>query len=185
MATVANIYARAFADVVMGNRLDPGKTLQEVQSLSALVVSSRELREVWETPSIPAEQKVRVLDAIVAQYGISGPVRNFVAVLIDHRRVHFLAPVVAQFEKELNARLGFAEAELRLLTIWERTSGAILSNRLRRSQARKCWHAIPKTRRYSVEQLCGWAAPSTMDPCKGSWSGSSKRLFLKFFPKAE
>lgn len=112
MATVTNIYARAFADVVLGNRLDAGKTLREAQSLSAMVAGSRDLREVWEAPSISAEQKRRVLDAIIAQFGISGPVRNFVAVLIDHRRVHFLAPVVAQFEKELNIRLGFAEAEI-------------------------------------------------------------------------
>lgn len=112
MATVPNIYARAFADVVLANRLDAGKTLQETQSLAALVASSKELRQVWEAPSIPAEQKRRVLDAIVAQQGFSGPVRNFVAVLIDHRRVQFLASVVEQFERELSARLGFAEAEI-------------------------------------------------------------------------
>jgi F-type H+-transporting ATPase subunit delta len=39
-------------------------------------------------------------------------VRNFMAVLIDHRRVDFLQPVVQQFEQELNQRLGFAEAEI-------------------------------------------------------------------------
>jgi F-type H+-transporting ATPase subunit delta len=39
-------------------------------------------------------------------------VRNLVAVLIDHRRVHFLDPVIRQLEKELDARLGFAEADI-------------------------------------------------------------------------
>ena len=43
---------------------------------------------------------------------ISKPVRNLVAVLIDHRRVHFLEPIIRQLEKELDARLGFAEAEI-------------------------------------------------------------------------
>jgi F-type H+-transporting ATPase subunit delta len=33
-------------------------------------------------------------------------------VLIDHRRVRFLAPIIAQLEKELDARLGFAEAQI-------------------------------------------------------------------------
>jgi F-type H+-transporting ATPase subunit delta len=112
MATVANIYARALADVVMGSHLDPGKTVQETRAVAALVASSKDLREVWETPSIPADQKIRVLDAIVAQQGFSKPVRNFIAVLIDHRRVHFLGPIVAQFEKELSSRLGFSEAEI-------------------------------------------------------------------------
>jgi F-type H+-transporting ATPase subunit delta len=112
MATVTNVYARAFTDVVLANHLDAGSTLREVQSLAALVAGSKELRQVWEAPSIPADQKRRVLDAIVAQNGFSKPVRNFVAVLIDHRRVHFLQPIVEQFEKELSARLGFAEAEI-------------------------------------------------------------------------
>ncbi len=43
---------------------------------------------------------------------ISTQVRNLVAVLIDHRRVHFLEPIIRQLEKELDARLGFAEAEI-------------------------------------------------------------------------
>jgi F-type H+-transporting ATPase subunit delta len=112
MASVTSTYARAFADAVFSSRLDAGKTLREAQSLAALVASSKPLRDVWETPSIPAEQKRAVLDAIVAREGISRPVRNFIAVLIDHRRVHFLEPIVKQFEQELNQRMGFAEAEI-------------------------------------------------------------------------
>jgi F-type H+-transporting ATPase subunit delta len=80
--------------------------------VAQLVDESKELREVWETPSITAEQKRAVLDAIVAREGISKIVRNFVAVLIDHRRTKFLAPIVKQFEIELDQRLGFAEAEI-------------------------------------------------------------------------
>jgi F-type H+-transporting ATPase subunit delta len=112
MASVPGIYARALADVVFDQRLDPGKTLQQAQSLVELVASSRVLREVWETPSIPAEEKRRVLDAIAVQSGISRPVRNFMAVLIDHRRVQVLGPIVKEFEHELDRRLGFAEAEI-------------------------------------------------------------------------
>ena len=112
MASVTSTYARAFADAVFDGHLDPGKTLQEAQSLAELVAGSKELREVWETPSITAEQKRAVLDAIVARQGISRTVRNFVAVLIDHRRINFLGPIVKQFEQELDQRMGFAEAEI-------------------------------------------------------------------------
>ena len=112
MASVTNTYARAFADAVFSGQLDPDKTLQEAQAVAELVAGSKELREVWETPSITAEQKRAVLDAIVAREGISRAVRNFVAVLIDHRRVNFLGPIVKQFEQELNQRMGFTEAEI-------------------------------------------------------------------------
>jgi F-type H+-transporting ATPase subunit delta len=112
MASVTNTYARAFAEAVFSGRLDPDKTLQEAQAVAELVAGSKELREVWETPSISAEQKRAVLDAIAARQGISRTVRNFVAVLIDHRRINFLGPIVKQFEQELNQRLGFTEAEI-------------------------------------------------------------------------
>jgi len=112
MASVTNTYARAFADAVFDGHHDPDKTLHEAQAVAELVAGSRELRAVWEAPSITAEQKRAVLDAIVARQGISRTVRNFMAVLIDHRRIHFLEPIVKQFELELNQRLGFIEAEI-------------------------------------------------------------------------
>jgi F-type H+-transporting ATPase subunit delta len=112
MASVTNTYARAFAEAVFDGRLDPDNILHEAQSVAALVAGNKELRAVWEAPSITAEQKRGVLDAIVAREGISKTVRNFVAVLIDHRRINFLGPIVKQFEQELNQRLGFAEAEI-------------------------------------------------------------------------
>jgi F-type H+-transporting ATPase subunit delta len=112
MASVTNTYARAFADVVLDQRIDAGKVLSETQSIAQLVAASKPLREVWEAPSIPAEQKRSVLDAIVARENISRPVRNFIAVVIDHHRINFLQSIVKQFEQELNQRLGFTEAEI-------------------------------------------------------------------------
>src|SRR5882724_2147595 len=99
MATVTNTYARALVDVVIDRKLDAAKTLAEAQSIAALVVSSKELRQVWEAPSIPADQKRKLLDAIVAKEKISGEVRNFMAVLIDKGRIHFLDAIVKQFEQ--------------------------------------------------------------------------------------
>jgi len=112
MASVTSTYARAFADVVLDRHLDATKVLAEAKSMAALLESSKELQEVWEAPSIPAEQKRALLDAIVSRQKISRETRNFLAVLIDKRRIHFLQPMVKQFEQELNQRLGFADAEI-------------------------------------------------------------------------
>jgi F-type H+-transporting ATPase subunit delta len=112
MASVTSTYARAFADVVFDQHLDPAKTLQEAHSLAQLAAGSLELREVWEAPSIPAEQKRALLDAIVGRAGFSRPVRNFVAVLMDHGRIKFLDPIVEEFSHELNRRMGFVEAQI-------------------------------------------------------------------------
>jgi F-type H+-transporting ATPase subunit delta len=112
MASVASTYARAFADVVLSAHLDADRSIAELRTIAGLLAESAELRRVWENPAIPAEQKRRVLDVIVKSDGISKQVRNLVAVLIDHRRIHFLEPIIGQLEKELDARLGFAEAQI-------------------------------------------------------------------------
>ena len=112
MASVASTYARAFADVVLDTHLDADRSIAELRVIASLLAESVELRRVWENPAIPAEQKRRVLDIIAERDGIPKQVRNLVAVLIDHRRIHFLQPIIAQVEKELDARLGFAEAQI-------------------------------------------------------------------------
>jgi F-type H+-transporting ATPase subunit delta len=112
MASVASVYARAFADVILDVKLEPDQALKELRTLQALLAESVELRRVWENPAIPAEQKRGVLDAITKRDGISIPVRNFVAVLIDHQRVKFFERIIQQVQKEVDARLGFAEADV-------------------------------------------------------------------------
>ncbi|MGA9508088.1 MAG: ATP synthase F1 subunit delta [Candidatus Sulfotelmatobacter sp.] len=112
MASVASTYAHAFADVVIDAHLDVDRATAELHAIASLLNESSELRQVWENPAIPVDQKRRVLDVIAQRDGISKQVRNLVAVLIDHRRTHFLDAVIRQLEKELDARLGFAEAEI-------------------------------------------------------------------------
>jgi F-type H+-transporting ATPase subunit delta len=112
MASVASTYARAFADVVIDMHLNADRSIAELRTIASLLAESADLRRVWENPAIPAEQKRKVLDVIAQRDEISKQVRNLVAVLIDHRRVHFLEPIIRQLEKELDARLGFAEAEI-------------------------------------------------------------------------
>jgi F-type H+-transporting ATPase subunit delta len=112
MASVPSIYAKAFVDVVFDRSLDAARVARELYSLDQLVASSKQLREVWEAPSIPPSQKLGLLDAIVARENISREVRNFLAVIIAHGRMAFLSAIFKEFEHEMDRRLGFAEAEV-------------------------------------------------------------------------
>ena len=112
MASVASTYARAFADVVLSAHLDADRAVGRLREIAGLLAESADLRRVWENPAVPAEQKRRLLDAIVQREGIERHARNLVAVLIDHRRVQFLGRIVEQLKKELDARMGFAEAHI-------------------------------------------------------------------------
>jgi len=112
VASVASTYARAFADVVLDAHLDAARAIGGLRKIASLFAESLDLRRVWENPAVPADQKRKLLDAIVQRDGIERPVRNLVAVLIDHRRLPFLARIVEQLEKELDAQLGFTEAQI-------------------------------------------------------------------------
>jgi F-type H+-transporting ATPase subunit delta len=112
MASVAGTYARAFADVVLRAHLDADRSVAELRTIAKLLEENVELRRVWENPAVPADQKHRLLDAIAQRDKILRQVRNLIALLIDHRRIDFLSRIVSQLEKELDIRLGIAEAEI-------------------------------------------------------------------------
>jgi len=110
--SVFSRYARAFADVVIEKKLDPRKVEDELGAFVRIVESVPVLRAVWENPSVEARQKHAVLDQIITRIGGSLMLRNFIAVLIDHRRVAALPDIARQFEIDLNERLGLADAEV-------------------------------------------------------------------------
>ncbi|HEX8896780.1 MAG TPA: ATP synthase F1 subunit delta [Terriglobales bacterium] len=112
MAAVASRYARAMVDVVLDDKIDPTIAIQQVNDMATAVAESNQLRKVWESPAVPAEQKRALLDAIVARAGTIRPIRNFFAILIDHGRIPMVAQIARQFETELNTQLGFVEADV-------------------------------------------------------------------------
>jgi F-type H+-transporting ATPase subunit delta len=113
MASVSARYARAFADVIAERKLDAGAVLVQLRSLTSLFQESRPLREVWESPAIPVEQKRALLDALVAKAGVTERrVRDFIALLIDRDRIRMLPEIADQLESELNNRAGRVHAEI-------------------------------------------------------------------------
>ena len=112
MASVNGVYARAFADVVVGGKFEPARLMQELRDFEALLGTSEALRRVLENPSIPGEQKRSVVDAIATKQSMARPVRNFILVVTEHRRLHIFSDMLKEVEQVLNNRLGIAEAEV-------------------------------------------------------------------------
>jgi len=112
MAAVSSRYARALVEVVLEQRIDGDVARQQLNSIAEAVRESVDLRRVWESPAVPAEQKRAVLDGIVGQMNAFKAIRNFIAVIIDHRRIPMLDDIARQFAVELDAQLGFVEAEI-------------------------------------------------------------------------
>lgn len=112
MSSVAGRYARAFAEVVVESRMDPAQAMQELSDVVELLNSSPELRNVLQNPAVAHKQKLGLVDAIMGRMGGSKMLRNFLAVLIDARRIREINEIAEQFKHELNQRLGIAEARI-------------------------------------------------------------------------
>src|SRR5439155_711564 len=80
----------------------------EQEIMAAAKLARRELKAYAADLAVSLAKKQIRVDPSTDQ----GLMRNFLAVLIDHRRIKFLEPIVKQFEHELNQRLGFVEAEI-------------------------------------------------------------------------
>lgn len=125
MAAIAGRYARAFAEVVAQRHMDADKTVQELTQVAELVGASHELRNVFLNPAVDHKQKINLLDVIIKRIGGPQQLRNFVAVLIDHKRIGHIADIAEHFKRELDQRMGIAEARIssaRELTAAEKKS---------------------------------------------------------------
>ena len=112
MAAVSSRYARALVEVVLEQKVNADEARQQLNSIAEAARENVDLRRVWESPAVPAEQKRAVLDGIVGQMNAFKAIRNFMAVIIDHRRIPMLDDIARQFAVELDAQLGFVEAQI-------------------------------------------------------------------------
>jgi F-type H+-transporting ATPase subunit delta len=112
MGVVDLRYARALAAVVSDQKLDPGDSQRELNDFADTLEASAELREVLENPSIPEPQKLKVLDAIAAKAGMSRTVRNTIALITHHERLHELRSITQSFAALSDEQGGVADAEI-------------------------------------------------------------------------
>jgi len=113
VSAAASRYSNALADVVTaaGSALAPQDALGELRSFEG-ALESAELRNALITPAVPPARKRAVIGRVADILGLSRITRNFLFVLIDHRRIAEFSDVVNAFEQILDERLGFARAQV-------------------------------------------------------------------------
>jgi len=113
-SAVAHRYAHALVDIVMtpGSPLKPEDAVAQLASVEALIHESAELRIALLTPAIQTSRKRDVMAKLLDRLGASPLIRNFVFVIIDHRRIGIIGEIGQAFELQLDERLGFVRAEV-------------------------------------------------------------------------
>jgi F-type H+-transporting ATPase subunit delta len=114
LSAVAARYANALADVVTapGSALDAKAAVAELRAFESALGETPELHTALVTPAIAASRKKAVVARIAEMFRLSRITRNFLFVLVDHRRIASLSGIIQQFELVIDERLGFARADI-------------------------------------------------------------------------
>jgi F-type H+-transporting ATPase subunit delta len=112
MSVVSLRYAHAFAAVAASSHLDTSAAQQQLNDFAGTFADSHQLREVLGDPSIPTEQKLKVLDAIASRIGMFPQVRNFIAVVMDHQRLEELTEILTEYHAIADDQAKLTEAEI-------------------------------------------------------------------------
>jgi F-type H+-transporting ATPase subunit delta len=131
-SAVTSRYAGALVDVVTGKAApaEPHKLAEELRSFEETLRQSSDLRSVLASPAVPGSRKRAVIGAIADRLQISGIGRNFLLVLVDHRRLESLGDMIEHFEVLLDERLGYQRAEVTSADALEDAQRAVLRGQL-------------------------------------------------------
>jgi F-type H+-transporting ATPase subunit delta len=110
----ASRYARALADLAFDPKrgADPQGVAGELALFADALEASSDLRNVLMSPAVAPARKRAVVAQLAKQGGISGLVRNFLYVVIDHRRTALLPEIREAFRTLTYERMGMVEADI-------------------------------------------------------------------------
>src|SRR3954466_7497295 len=111
---LANHYAKALADAVFApnSGLTPEDAVDQMRSVDSLISGSAELKRALLSPAVNKRQKSAVLSKLAEELGLNRLVRNFLLVIVSHRRVHEMSGIRQQFEAAVDERLGWIPADI-------------------------------------------------------------------------
>lgn len=112
ISAIAARYAEALVDVVFapGSSLDPQAVTAQMRSFVEL--DSADLHAVLLSPAVAPSKKRSVVGKLAASMGMAPQVRNFLYVIIDHRRVGELSSICDSFETLVDQRRGIQRADI-------------------------------------------------------------------------
>jgi F-type H+-transporting ATPase subunit delta len=107
-------YAQALADAVFASNsgLDPEEARKQLAVAVDVINSSEELRRVLLSPAVPRRKKTELVGKLLGEYGLHPLIRNFLMVVVEHRRIAELQRILDSFDLALDERQGYVRAEI-------------------------------------------------------------------------
>jgi F-type H+-transporting ATPase subunit delta len=127
--TVARRYAAALADVVAA-RGEARQVQEELSAWEMMIQNNAPLQEVFSNPTIPYEQKRKVLSALITRTRVRPITANFLQVLLQNQRLTELSEVNKRFAQVLDERSGIVSAHVMTARPVPESSQAALRTKL-------------------------------------------------------
>ncbi len=127
-------YARALVDVVLapGSGLKAEDATAQLKTVEEWMKSSPDLRSIFITPAVPTSRKRAVLTKLAAEAGLAPMIRNFLCVILDHRRIAQLTEIRQAFETILDEQTGFVSAQVTSATALDDNQWKVIETELAR-----------------------------------------------------
>jgi F-type H+-transporting ATPase subunit delta len=107
-------YARALANVVFepGSSANPQGVVAEIASFEEAMAACADLKTALESPAVKPARKRAIVAHLAGMLPLSGLVRRFLFVLIDHRRLGLVRDMREAFEAVSDERMGIVRADV-------------------------------------------------------------------------
>jgi F-type H+-transporting ATPase subunit delta len=109
--TIARRYATALAEVAV-ERGQEREVQQEIDGWSSLIESNPQLREVFANPTVPYDQKCKVLEELIARTKVRETTASFLRVLLKNQRLAQIKHVAERLGQVLDDRAGVVAANV-------------------------------------------------------------------------
>ena len=109
--TIARRYATALAEVAIDKKVER-QVQQEIDAWSSLMEDNSLLREVFSNPTIPYDQKRKVLEELIVRTRVSETTSSFLRVLLRNQRLAQLKYVAERLGQVLDERSGVVAANV-------------------------------------------------------------------------
>lgn len=109
--TVARRYATALADVAISRR-EERDVQAEIDLWAAMIEDNPQLKEIFSNPTIPYEQKSRVVQELISRSRVRETTAAFIQVLLKNQRLDQLKDIADRFGLLLDDRAGVVAASV-------------------------------------------------------------------------
>jgi F-type H+-transporting ATPase subunit delta len=107
-------YAAALANSVFApnSGLSPEDAIAQLRAAESVFSGSKQLEHAMLSPAVSKPRKRAVVEKLAGEMGLNRLIRNFLLVIVTHRRTRELPAIRQSFEAAMDERLGWVPAEI-------------------------------------------------------------------------